>query len=161
MKIKLTLWSVIGLIVCYVSLFGQSNTVSSGGTANGSGGSATYTIGQAFYLQVDGNPNYLIEGMQQPYEVSEHISIEQFDKIAVTLSAYPNPTKDVLILSRTTKDGVLSVSLFDVGGKEITRMSMTDGEIEIAMSHLAKGTYYLNVNSSENQLIKSFKILKN
>lgn len=161
MKIKLTLWSVIGLLVCYGSLFGQSNTVSSGGTANGSAGSATYTVGQAFYLQVDGNPNYLIEGMQQPYEVSEHISVQQFDKIAVTLSAYPNPTKDILTLSRTMRDGVLSVSLFDVGGKEITRKSMSDSELEIAMAHLAKGTYYLNVSTAENQLIKSFKILKN
>lgn len=161
MKVKLTLWSIIGLLLCHANLFGQSNTVSAGGTANGPGGSATYTVGQTFYLQVDGNPNYLIEGMQQPYEVSEHIYVQQFDKIAVALSAYPNPTTDVLTLSRTIQDDVLIVSLFDVGGKEITRKDMNDSEMEIAMAHLAEGTYYLSVSTAKNKLIKSFKILKN
>lgn len=161
MKVKLTLSFVICLLLFTGNLLSQSNTVTAGGTANGSGGSATYTVGQTFYSRVDGNPNYLIEGMQQPYEISEQVSVEQFNKISLTLSAYPNPTSDILTLSRTLNEEVLTAVLFDASGKEISSHKMTETLIEIEMEALAKGTYYLNVTSPENQLIKSFKILKN
>lgn len=161
MKIRIIPLSVIGLLCC-ANLYGQNNAVTTGGTASGPGGSATYTIGQVFYSQVNGSSHYLIEGLQQPYEINIHISVKEYSHMLLDLFAYPNPTSDILTLSRNAvKGGVLKAALFDVSGKLISLQQMEGPSLNITMAELAKGTYFLRVSSLEDQLIKSFKILKN
>lgn len=52
-----------------VTLFGQSDIVTAGGTATGAGGSATYTVGQIAVQRATDGSKYIIEGVQQPYEI--------------------------------------------------------------------------------------------
>jgi hypothetical protein len=49
----------------------MQNTISSaGGNAKGSGGSASFTVGQIFYTKLSGTNGSVVQGIQQPYEIS-------------------------------------------------------------------------------------------
>ena len=84
------------------NLYAQNNTVASGGQANGSGGTSSYSVGQINYSSYTGSSGSVTQGVQQPYEISVVTSIKN---IAIDLKAqiYPNPTTDKLILSINTQ----------------------------------------------------------
>lgn len=52
------------------SLQGQSTIPATGGNATGSGGSVSYTAGQATYQTSEGTTGTVAQGVQQPYEIS-------------------------------------------------------------------------------------------
>ena len=54
-------------LICTFKLQAQSNTVSIGGEASGSGGSASFTSGEVFYEYKTNASNSINEGVQQPY----------------------------------------------------------------------------------------------
>jgi len=69
MKIK-NLSLVILLFLELSKLQAQEATTTAGGEASGSGGYASYTVGQVVYTTKTGtNGNSVIEGVQQPYEI--------------------------------------------------------------------------------------------
>jgi hypothetical protein len=51
-------------------LMAQENVNASGSNASGSGGSASYSVGQVFYQIHSGSNGSVVEGVQQPYEIS-------------------------------------------------------------------------------------------
>jgi len=52
------------------TLFAQSGVVATGGSATGTGGSASFSIGQVFYLTPSSTTHNLIQGLQQPFEIT-------------------------------------------------------------------------------------------
>ena len=69
------------------------------------------------------------------------------------LLAYPNPTKDLLILS-LQENIEASILIFDMSGKEIWRKENVVGSIEIDLTQLPSGTYLINCY---NELINESK----
>ena len=137
MKIRIITLSIA--LGSFGIVYGQNNTVTTGGTASGSGGLATYTIGQSFYLETGKPSNYMIEGMQQPYEINVHISVEEYNYIFLSLSAYPNPTSDILTISRSSSDGgVLNAGLFDVSGRLVLLENMAGISHNLSMNNLLR-----------------------
>jgi hypothetical protein len=68
--------TLVLLLFCILGIQAQSNTVSLGGEASGSGGSATFTSGETFYEYKEGATASLVEGVQQGvlYEFSRQPS---------------------------------------------------------------------------------------
>ncbi len=64
--------------------------VTSGGDLTGSGGSASYTIGQTIYTTVGTNET-ATQGIQQAIEVNVN-GVDEFKDISL-ISVYPNPTE--------------------------------------------------------------------
>ena len=95
-KVKLLTLILFGLFGL-ASANAQDATSSSGGNANGSGGSVSYTVGQVVYTTNSDSTGSLAQGVQQPYEISIVNDIVEFD-IDLTLSAYPNPATNYLML---------------------------------------------------------------
>ncbi len=60
------------LVSClYLTILqGQSTIPTTGSTASGSGGTATYTVGQITYKTFSGTNGTVAQGVQQPYEIS-------------------------------------------------------------------------------------------
>ena len=58
------------LSVAFSSLFAQEATLSAGGDVGGTGGSVSFSIGQAVYTAIDIPANTLIQGVQQPNPVN-------------------------------------------------------------------------------------------
>ncbi len=138
----------------------QSNIVSTGSQASGSGGSAAYSVGQVAYTTQTGSNGTVLQGVQQPYEISVVTGIRN---VAINLKAqvYPNPTADNLILSVDEKElKNLNYTLFDLQGKTIISGRLIHTNTTLNMSGLSNGTYLLKV-FSKNKQIKTFKIVKN
>ena len=140
--------------------YSQQNVVVAGGKAEGSGGTSSYSIGQIVYTSLSGTDQYAVQGIQQPYEITT-LGNEEFTGINLAMTAYPNPTVDVLNLVVTTdKWDNLSYNLFDINGKTVSKNSpITVSETTVPMQGLNQGIYFLAVNSS-NKTIKTFKIIK-
>lgn len=140
--------------------YSQESVVVAGGSASGTGGSSSYSIGQIAYTSLPGTDEYAMQGIQQPYEITT-LGNEEFTGINLVMTAYPNPTIDVLnLLITSDKWDNLSYSLFDINGKTISRnLQITTSETSVPMQGLNQGIYFLAVNSG-NKTIKTFKIIK-
>ncbi len=156
MKQKLFL---VLLVSCFFDGFSQSNSVSSGGTATGSNGSSTYTVGQVFYTTVTGSNGSVGQGVQQPYEITT-LGNNNFPEIILQLKVSPNPTTSWVTLSIGDLDfDSVSFRLFDMQGRLISSQRIENIETRIDMEALPSAVYFLNVMDGA-QVKKSFKIIK-
>ncbi|MEI6349281.1 MAG: T9SS type A sorting domain-containing protein [Bacteroidota bacterium] len=149
-------------IALFLSTASAQNTIpTTGGNATGSGGSVSYSVGQVVYTTNVGTTGSVAQGVQQPYEISIVIGLEEAKEINLLVSAYPNPTKEFLNLkveNYTVEN--LSYQLFDIQGKLLESKKIESKETSIVTSNLVPATYFLRVIES-NREIKTFKIIKN
>jgi hypothetical protein len=147
--------------VSIVGLHAQESTPSSGGEAIGEGGSVSYTVGQVAYSTHTGTTGSVSEGVQQPYEISVIIGIQE-SGISLNISAFPNPTTDYLIL-RIADDAIqetsFTMALYDVNGRVLKQKVIVANETTIEMANFVPATYFLRV-ISDNKEVKTFKIIK-
>jgi len=156
MKIK-QLFICFFFIWALSPIYSQVNTVSSGGNISNSSGSISFTFGQVFINNLEGDNGVINEGIQQPY-TSEIITGVELNEVQLLL--FPNPTKDIAILKVGIEYiGLLNYSLFDETGSLISTNQINSSEYTIALAKFASGIYILNVQNS-SQTIKSFRIIK-
>jgi hypothetical protein len=148
--------SILLLLLINFSL-AQKSVVASGGNAIGTGGTASFSVGQVSYKSPEGN--IVSDGVQQPYEI-QNLGKSDFKNIELTMKVYPNPTIDDLKLKITDQDlNDLSYILIDSAGKILSSEKISIEESSINMKEYSIGIYFLSV-LSKNKKIKSFKILK-
>jgi hypothetical protein len=169
-KLKLTAVLLLGLGL--IGLQAQESVNVTGGNASGSGGSASYSVGQVVYTTNTGTNGSVAQGVQQPYEISVVTGIEEAKGINLTVTAYPNPTTDYLELKvESEKLTDLSYQLYDMTGKLLQNKKLTGTETQIDMSNYVPATYFVRVYAvgrndrtgviAESKSIKEFKIIKN
>ncbi len=160
MKYSKAILSALFLLFIGFILQAQEVIPTSGGSANGSGGSVEYTVGQNFYTTNFGTNGSVAQGVQQPFEISVVSGTNDIDGIALFCSAYPNPTTDYLTLkieSITVEN--LTYQLFDVSSKLIESKKIIGNETSIQTGNLIPAIYFLKVNQG-NIIVKTFKIVK-
>ncbi|MDP3462260.1 MAG: T9SS type A sorting domain-containing protein [Bacteroidales bacterium] len=144
----------------------QESVNTTGGNASGSGGSASYSIGQVVYTTNAGTNGSATHGVQQPYEISVITAIEEAKNINLSVSAYPNPTTDYLTLE--VNDFELSnihFQLYDMIGKLLQSEKITGNQTSIVVGNLVPATYILKVivitqGIASQQEIKTFRVIK-
>ena len=138
----------------------QQATTATGGNASGSGGSVAYSIGQIVYTTHTGTNGSVAQGVQQPYEISIVLGIDNHS-IKLELTAYPNPTTNYLTLNVGNAElSTLNFQLYDINGKLIENRKIISNTETIGMENLPSATYFLKVTNNNNE-IKTFKIIKN
>ena len=156
--------AVLLLGLALTGLQAQESINSKGGNATGSGGSASYSVGQVFYTTNTGSNGSEAQGVQQPYEISVVTAIEEAKSINLSVSAYPNPTSDYLELkvdaSTTLSIQSMTYQLYDMNGKILQSNKITGNQTNIDMNRLVPATYFLKVVLG-NIEVKTFKIIKN
>jgi len=158
MKHKKTIFSVAFLLLGLGGLHAQESPTATGGEATGVGGTVSYSLGQVVYTTNTGSNGSVEQGVQQPYEISATVGINE-SSISLEMSVYPNPTTNYLTLKvEITKN--LSYQLFDMQGKVIASKKITDNTTTVVMENLPTATYLLKVTDS-NKTVKTFKIIKN
>ena len=131
----------------------------SGGDATGSGGSVAYSVGQIVYTTSTGTTGSVAQGVEQAYEIYS-VGIKE-TALNISLSVFPNPTSDFLTLKvEDYNNETLSFDLLDEQGKLILSEQITNQETQVAMSTLARGSYFINIVQTNKQ-IQTFKIIKN
>ena len=158
-KVELGVLLLLGLGL--TGLQTQEAIPASGGNVSGSGGSASYSVGQVVYTTNPGTNGSVAQGVQQPYEISVVTGIEEAKGINLMISAYPNPTTDFLILKiEGNVQTQFIASLYDMNGKLLDNKKVTANETSIVMSNLVPATYFVKVTVG-NKEVKTFKIIKN
>jgi len=148
------------LSIFSLSVSGQNAISTSGGNASGTGGKAAYTIGQVAYSQVTGANGSVIQGVQQPYEISVITAAENTEDISLTCVVYPNPASSHLNLVIGGFNGEkIKYSIYNLNG-----LLLADNEIEatvtsISLDQFQAGIYFLRI-VSEGRKIKLFRIIK-
>lgn len=160
---NLKLSAVFLLFIGIQALKAQDAIPASGGNASGSGGSVSFTVGQVVYTTNSGTNGSVVQGIQQPYEISVVTGLETASGITLKYSVYPNPTIDLLNLKidAPTSHSLQSMSyeLLDMNSKLLEYRKVTEDVTLITMSDLPMATYFLKI-SENNIVVKTFKIIK-
>jgi len=158
---KLKLITVFMLGTGLLGLQAQEAISSTGSDASGSGGSASYTVGQIVYTTNTGTNGSVAQGIQQAYEISIVNGIDNTKDINLACKVFPNPTTDILTLKVESFDNRnLSYQLFDISGTLIESQKIMDIETIITMTDHAASAYIVKIIDNKQE-IKTFKIIKN
>ena len=103
-KVKLIAVLLLGLGL--TGLQAQETLTASGGNISGTGGSVSYSVGQVVYTTNTGANGSVAQGVQQPFEISAPVGIEEAKGINLSCLAYPNPATDYLTLSVDNFDAI-------------------------------------------------------
>ena len=162
MKSKRFKLSIVFLLCfVYTGLQAQQAILTAGGNASGTGGTASYSIGQVFYTTNTGLNNSVAQGVQQTYKISVVNEIEEAKGIELVCSAYPNPVSNLLTLKIEEElKSEYHITLYDLAGKLIESNTIKSNETLLDMSNLTPAIYILKVTQNNNE-IKIFKIIKN
>ena len=137
----------------------QESTNASGGDATGTGGTASYSVGQVVYTTNTGSTGSVAQGVQHAYEIFT-VGIKETE-LNISLTAFPNPTTENLTLQISDYNNEqLSYQLFDMQGKQLSNGQITAQQTQINMNSLPTATYFVNVVNQENKQVQSFKIIK-
>jgi len=152
---------VIALVLSGMLLIAQEAILTTGGDASGSGGSASYSVGQVMYNTHFGTNGSVAQGVQQPYEISIITGLEETDDINLTYTVFPNPTNDILKLEVEKYDNHnLSYQLYTMNGELMVSKKLTGNITSISMADFVRATYFLTITDKQKR-IKTFKIIKN
>ena len=147
-KIKLS----VLLLGIGITAQAQQATTATGGNASGSGGTVAYSVGQIVYTTHTGATGSVAQGVQQPYEISIVLGIDNHST-NLGLSAYPNPTTNYLTLNVGNFElSTLNFQLYDISGKLIERRKIISISETIAMENLTTATYFLKVSNNKNEV---------
>jgi hypothetical protein len=154
----LSVFFLFGLCVAIVK--GQETITVTGGNASNSGGSVSYTVGQILYNTFLGTNGYIVQGVQQPFEISVVTAIENTDDINLKYIIYPNPTSGSIKMVLESNDYEnLRCRLYDINGILLRDRKVESSETEISMENLSSSVYFLKVIKN-NVEFKVFKIVK-
>jgi hypothetical protein len=144
-----------------VLLHGQETIATTEGNFSGNGGSVTYSIGQVAFSAYSATNGSVIQGVQQPYEITVLTAIENTEDITLKCIIYPNPTSGSIKLSIGSPEiENMRYRLFDINGLLLQDAKIESEETEISMNNLAPSIYFLKVTKNKKEL-KTFKIIKN
>jgi hypothetical protein len=94
---------------------------------------------------------------KNPESVTEKINIA-----SNTVSVYPNPASEVLRVGFQSEDiDNVSFSIIDITGKTLLRNTsqVVSKRMDVDISSLQKGTYFIKVSQKEDQIVKKFVIM--
>ena len=157
-KSKLTSGIVFMLVLVLTQVQAQEAIPATGGEASGGGGSASYTVGQTAYTISTGITGTVAPGVQHAYLISVETGIEE-TAISLSITAYPNPTTDILNLKTDIESLDLSIHLYNINGKLLQSKKLDDNKTSIDMSGLAPSIYFMKVFDNQHE-VKTFKIIK-
>jgi hypothetical protein len=157
-KVKLIALLLLG--VGLTGLKAQETVPVSGGNASGTGGTASYTVGQIVNMTNTGTTGTSAQGVQQPYEISVITGIDDALEIMLEMVVYPNPATDFLKLKLGDYEIMnLRYQLYDINGSILLNARIEGQETDISMQSLKPATYFLKVIQGSKE-IKTFKIIK-
>ncbi|NQZ76798.1 MAG: T9SS type A sorting domain-containing protein [Ekhidna sp.] len=148
------LMMIVSLVASLEGAYGQTATTSASGSVVASSGSITYVVGQ---VTNQTEPQLRFGVLQVIETTSEALSAEPLD---LDFQIFPNPTSQYLSLSHNSGSVTsLSYRVFDLEGRVVLQGIVNEREMLIDFSKQKPQVYQLMIQN-ENQLIKTFKIVK-
>jgi len=128
--------------------------------SGGDSGNETYTIANSvidttYYINV-GHYSGSTNNPEGPFTINVTTALSTSSFNLASLKAYPNPVKDVLML--TYDQNITNVSVFNLLGQQVINKSLNTTDAQVDMSALPQGTYLVKV-AADNQ-VKTIKVVK-
>lgn len=144
----------------------QSTLNATGGHASIGGDHFEYAIGEMTVVNTASTSNIIVtHGVLQPS--SGTTSIDELDDFSQSLSVYPNPTRDYVVIRPDLAGNTgLTYALYDAQGRvvlqEDAQLQNGSEEQEVNLRGLPSGNYVLQVHVIKDKGLfqKSFKIQK-
>lgn len=156
-----TVQAVLFLLLLSFNLNAQDNINSTGGNINSIDGSVSFSIGQLFYSVNSSSDGSVIEGVQQPYEISVVSGVNDLKDVDLNLVVYPNPASDELnVKIKNYKNEILSYQLLDLNGRIVLGSKIEGEETHIQVRTIVPSTYILKIINNKGET-KTFKVVKN
>ena len=146
----------------HTELHAQSSVHTAGADALGTGGTASFSIGQVMYTGIEGQGGYAGSGVQQPYTITMVGSIDPAPGVSV--SFFPNPVQenDFLVINMDSgydASARYSIEIRDLYGKRLIVQEMNEMSTAIPVGDYASGLYLLTVLKNDST-IRIFKVVK-
>jgi hypothetical protein len=111
-----------------------------------------------------GTGGSLAQGVQQPFEISVVLDLDEFKGVNISIAAYPNPTTDHVTLQVNEafllRTPALSFTFYDMKGRILQSKKIACAQTSIDMVNLAPSTYFIRVTQQDKE-VKIFKLIKN
>ena len=157
---------VASLLCVAVGVRAQAGIVNLGGDARSRYGSLGYSVGQlacendfAPAISVVNITESFNEGLQQPYTLRD-MQFEDIQAISITVSLYPNPTVDAVILECDNLDETLCYTLYNAQGQQLEQGTYHGGQQRIELKEYAAGNYMLSIQNKNKNEQNIYKIIK-
>ena len=147
--------TTMALVAAAVGSFAQSAVSSAGYEATGDG-TVSATIGQTAFMAVANENGSISQGVQQAYEITTETGI---DVTEIQLTAFPNPTSDVLNLKIDGDFGTVTYALYNNSSALVTKGTANGSETQIQMGAYKPGVYFLEVKMDGKA--KKFNVVRN
>ncbi|MGB5941301.1 MAG: T9SS type A sorting domain-containing protein [Leeuwenhoekiella sp.] len=135
----------------------QYGVITTGGDIAGSGVVVSYSVGQLFYSSSQTTQALISEGVQQASVSQNQLNFESSTLID-HLAVYPNPMSETVYIDFSSSGIPLTYCLSDLHGRILERGKVVDGKTKITPM-IQSGSYLLIISSADD-IIKTFKILK-
>jgi hypothetical protein len=137
----------------------QESINSLGGSNIGIGGSISFSVGQLVFTTDSQSAGSLVQGIQRPVKITTTSIIKSENNIS--FKAYPNPATDDLYLEiNESLNEKLIYKLYDLQGKVLLQNKMLLPITQINMSSFSAGTYFIQINNSQNKHYQTIQIIK-
>jgi hypothetical protein len=158
---KIVLILTVGTVFCFSlnRAFAQQGIHASGGNANGTGGSVSYSVGQVFYSSQSSSSGNIVQGVQQPFEL---VVTEVAGSITspVKCEAFPNPAiKDLKIRISGEMPEKATWRVLDLKGVTVLNGTLNQADTIVSLADLPMAAYSLQIFSGDKEM-RSFKVLK-
>jgi hypothetical protein len=146
--------------------YAQQATNATGSTAVGTGGSATYSVGQIANETNTSAEGSVAQGVQHAYEIFEvsegPVQFREIYKgVTLSVSAKLTPNTDLLLLQIPNLGASkVTFQLFTLQGKLVQSHNITQMQTDIDMNSLSPAPYFAKIMQG-NVALKTFKIIKN
>ena len=154
MKIKFT---ILFLFLCTLTVSSQEVIASQGNSYSNTSMSIDFTIGEVVIATLNNTGNTLTQGFHQTNLTV--LAIDDFD-INYQARVFPNPTQDLLQVEIQNFEG-LNFKMYDIQGRQLSQQKINSMNTTINTTPYAKGLYLLVILNENNQLLKTYRIIKN
>ena len=160
---KTTLFPIISIALILTAKYSpaQKSINTAGGNLFGTGGTCSFTIGQVDYTIIkDENPIWIIEGIQQPSEISSTSKPDSNHDITINWNIFPNPVTHNLTIKCPNASLVkMQASLYSITGKKLLQIDLLENEVTLNMDQLNTGIYLLNIRNDQETVLE-YKLIK-
>lgn len=138
-----------------------------GGSTEIAGDAYEYSIGEMVLVSTFSGPDLIVtQGLLQPFGNGE-VGIEALTLSDRELSAYPNPSSDIVYIQpNLSGGGRLTIVLTDITGRQVStktaHLKHGNEKQNISLNSFASGSYMLRVTftAGKKSYVRNFKIQK-
>ncbi|MFK5877894.1 MAG: T9SS type A sorting domain-containing protein [Flavobacteriaceae bacterium] len=158
MKKVFTIIALFIMVTGFSQIAIEKSNISSGGASTTNGTlSMIYSIGEIAVNETSSGNIHISEGFISS-KILNVLGVIDYSSLE-NIQIYPNPTIDFVNIN-FGELGTYTISIFNNLGKELKTIKTNKAKQQVSFENYADGVYIILIKNSQNQLYKTFKLIK-